>query len=313
MKTVLLTAVGSMAAGPVGDRLKALGYKVVGCDIYPQTWNAAAMTADAFFQAELATRQAAYVAQLKAAVGRYALDYIIPLTDLEVDALCSQKAAFAALGCTLCVLDEPVARLCRVKPDMNRRLEAAKLCQTIPTFDPYAQAPADYPVILKPVSGRSSQGQVIAQTPESFRAALPLRTDYIAQPYLSGPVWTVDLARDSFGGVQTAVRQELLRNPSGLGMTVQLVPDHPLGEVCARIAAMAGIVGVVNMEFIQHEGQFYFLEVNPRYSGGVGFSLLAGADFAQAMLLCHSGRRLGAQPALKPLTIARKSELVVTA
>lgn len=314
MKTILLTAVGSMAAGPVCDRLHQLGHRVIGCDIYPKAWNVTPWAMDEFFQAELATNQAAYLAQLRDAVRRYAVDFLIPLTDVEVDALCPRKAEFAAMGCLVCAPDESAARLCRVKPDMNKSLADGNVCKTIPTYDAYAYAPApeDFPVMLKPQSGRSSQGQVVAQDLESYRAALPLRGDLIAQPYLDGPVWTVDLARDRFGGVWTAARQELLRNPSGLGMTVQIVPEHPLCEVCARIAARAGIVGAVNIEFIEHGGEFWFLEVNPRYSGGVGFSMLAGADFAAAMLCCHAGERLGAQPALKPLTIARKSELVVT-
>ena len=51
--------------------------------------------------------------QLKEAVRRDRLDFLIPLTDPEVDALAPRKAEFRALGCTVCVPEEPVAALCR--------------------------------------------------------------------------------------------------------------------------------------------------------------------------------------------------------
>lgn len=314
MKTIIITAVGSMAAPPVIQRYHQLGYRVIGCDIYDRSWNAASMEADDFFQARLSTEGAAYTAQMLDAIARYGADYLIPLTDPEVDALCPLKAAFRQAGCVLCVPDEGVTRLCRMKDKMNAFLDDVAVCRTIPTWDAYTMNPdtAVYPLILKPQSGRSSQGQAIVETPEGFRAAVKARTDYIAQPYLTGPVLTVDTARDAEGNIHTAVRQELLRNPSGLGMTVQVLPNHPLSDAAAEIARAIGLVGVVNMEFIDHGNENWFLEVNPRFSGGVGFSILAGVDFASLMLRCHSGESIGMQPAVKAAVMARKNEIVIT-
>ena len=109
MKTALLTAVGSASAGMVIERLHALGLRVVGCDIYPRAWNVASGEVDVFFQAVYATDADAYVRQMEEAVRREHADFLIPLTDVEVDALCAHKARFSALGCVLCVPDEPCA------------------------------------------------------------------------------------------------------------------------------------------------------------------------------------------------------------
>ena len=314
MKTIIMTAVGSMAAPPVIQRYQQLGYRVIGCDIYDRSWNAASMTVDEFFQARLSTEGEAYTAQMLDAAAHFGADYLIPLTDPEVDALCPLKGAFRDAGCVLCVPDEGVTRLCRAKDSMNAFLEGKSVCRTIPTWDAYALNPekATYPLILKPQCGRSSQGQAVVQTPEGFRAAVTARRDYIAQPYLTGPVLTADAARDAAGHVHTVVRQELLRNPSGLGMTVQVLPSHPLERAAAEIARAVGLVGVVNIEFIDHGGEYWFLEVNPRFSGGVGFSMLAGADFASLMLSCHSGESIGPQPTVRPAVMARKNEITIT-
>lgn len=286
--TVLITAAGSAAAPAALQSLRAHGFRVIACDIYPRAWNAACADADAFFQAVPATDASAYLAQLEDAVRREEIDFILPLTDVEVDALCAQKERFAALGCALCVPDAPAAALCRDKLAMNRAIEAAGICDTIPTFSPYGTEPdADaYPLLLKPLRGRSSQGKTIVEDARAYHAALLQREDYIAQPFLEGGICTVDVARDRFGSVHCLARQELLRTVNGLGTTVRVLPGHPLEAVCARIAEMAGIVGAVNMEFIVRPDRAFFLEVNPRLSGGVGFSLAAGMDFPYWAVLC---------------------------
>lgn len=314
MKTTLLTAVGSASAAAALQSLRALGHRVIGCDIYPQAWNVVSGEVDAFFQAVLATDEEAYIHQLMDAVERERIDYIIPLTDPEVDVLCRCKANFASLGCTICTPDEPAAQLCRDKMKMAQVLEADGICRTIPTRSPYGWEPeeTDFPLMLKPLLGRSSQGQAVVHSREAFHAAMEMRNDYIAQPFIRGDVYTVDVARDLYGNVQCLTRCELLRTVNGLGTTVRILPGHPLEKICAAIAARAGIVGVVNMEFIGSGEEFYFLEVNPRFSGGVGFSLTAGVDFPALEMLCHEGDFIGPRADVQPMTITRRIENVIT-
>lgn len=314
MSVVLLTAVGSASALCAIDSLHQAGHRVVGCNLYPQSWNVESTLVDAFFQALPATDAPAYLNQLVEAVQREHAAFLIPLTDVEVDVLCSQKARFAALGCTVCTPDEPETRLYRNKRDMAQALTAAGVCRTIPTVSPYGLKPveSDFPMMLKPQSGRSSQGLQVVYNEAGFRAALALREDYIAQPYLPGDVFTVDVARDLYGNVQTLVRQELLRTVNGLGTTVRILPEHPLGETAAAIANLTGLVGVVNMEFIRHGEESYFLEVNPRFSGGIAFSRAAGVNFVALELLCHQGRSIGSRGAVTEMVLTRRMEVLRT-
>lgn len=307
MKTTLVTALGSASASTVLDALHEAGHRVVGCDIYPREWNLASCQADVFFQAVPATDAQAYLAQLLNMVKREQVSYLIPLTDVEVDVLCGQKARFAALGCIVCTPDEAAARLCRNKQAMTEALAADHICATIPTRSPYGWAPgeADFPMMLKRLHGRSSQGQAVVHTRQAFDSVLLTSADYIAQPFIAGAVYTVDVARDALGHVQALTRQELLRTVNGLGTTVRILPGHPLEAICARIAERANIVGVVNMEFIGHQDDFYFLEVNPRFSGGVGFSALAGLSFPALSLSCYDGAAIGPRPEVCEMTLTQ--------
>lgn len=313
MQTVLLTAIGSASANAARQSLKSAGYRVIGCDIYPKAWNVSAGEMDAFFNVPLANDADAYAAALLTAAKEYGIDAIIPLTDVEVDALCMRKEAFRAAGVTLCCLNAPVADLCRDKLRMARELDAAGICTVIPTYTPdtLPEAPL-YPLMLKPLRGRSSQAQAMVQNRGELMQTLRLREDYIIQPYLTGDIYTVDCARDAQGNTVTLTRRELLRTVSGLGTAVEILPRHPLDAVCVRILAYANIVGTVNMEFIHHEGKYFFLEVNPRFSGGVGFSTLAGYDFTLAMLRCHAGETLLPPSVFQRMTIAQRYEMRVT-
>ena len=51
----------------------------------------------------------------------------------------------------------------------------------------------------------------------------------------------------------------------------------------------------MNMEFIETDreaGEYYFLECNPRFAGGVAFSGAAGYDMADAHIRCFTGEKL---------------------
>ncbi|MCE5343351.1 MAG: ATP-grasp domain-containing protein [Eubacteriales bacterium] len=313
MKTVLLTAVGSASTAAVHRSLKAAGYRVIGCDIYPKTWTVNAGEMDAFFTVPLASETDKYLAALTKIVRSEKIDFVIPSTDVEVDVLCGHKEDFRALGATVCCPDRNVAELCRDKLRMAEALGTAGVCSVIPTYT--AQTlPADlpYPLLLKPTHGRSSQGITVVGDPSELAFTLRSRTDAIIQPRLAGDIYTVDCARDTQGNVVTLVRRERLRAINGLGIAVDICPVHSLNAACRNIMDFVGIVGVVNMEFIHNGVAYSFLEVNPRFSGGVGFSVLAGYDFPLAMLACHEGEALATPPTFRPMTIAQRYEMRIT-
>ena len=52
------------------------------------------------------------------------------------------------------------------------------------------------------------------------------------------------------------------------------------------------ICGVVNMEFINHNDDFYLIDINPRFSAGIAFSCKSGYDFINAHLACFMGHSI---------------------
>ena len=95
--------------------------------------------------------------------------------------------------------------------------------------------------------------------------------------------------------------------------SVQVFRNRQLEERCRAIAGLLGIRGCVNMEFIEdRDGVYHMLECNPRFSGGVEFSCLAGYDCVTNHLRCFEGREIERDDRITGMYIARKYEEYIT-
>lgn len=309
-RCALVTAIGSFSAHIAIDALRAMGYRVIGCDIYPAAWVANSRDVDAFYQAPLATQGEAYRAFLQDVIEREAVDLVLPSTDYEVDALIGHREELSA---TVCLSSDETLAVCRDKNATYRALvEASEEACLIPTTL-VAQADLDafaYPAVCKPIDGRSSSGLFTATCADDVRRAVSDAdaSRYCIQPKLSGRVVTVDVVRQDAQVVAVA-RRELLRTLNGAGTTVEVFEHEELCALCARIARVLGVAGCVNFEFLEQEdGGFRFLECNPRLSGGVAFSCMAGYDMVANHVRCFEGEQIEPRGAVAPQIIARRYE-----
>ncbi len=337
-KTILVTAVGSFSAAAVIGTYKKAGHRVLGCDIYPAEWIAASKEVDRFYKAPYAVDEEAYLEFLGRVCRGEHVDMLVPLTDAEIDVINGWRDEAAVLGVTVCLSPEETIRLCRDKWAAAEKLRRGHICRTIPTrrLSEVIAAEADtgyelmeYPLVLKPDHGRSSQGlrtvQDAAQMRHEMERLAIVADFYLVQPKLEGHVVTVDVVRNVPAGrrgagaaqsaagsaqnAQTAVqnfvgrrgsdqvvclpRRELLRTGNGAGTSVYVFRDERLEAQCASIARALDIRGCVNFEFVEEsEGCWYFLECNPRFSGGTAFSCMAGYDMPDNHLRCFAGEEI---------------------
>lgn len=354
--TVLVTAIGSFSAEAVIETYKKAGYRVLGCDIYPAEWLATSLAVDSFFQAPYATEADRYAEFLEHVCRENQVDCLVPLTDAEIDVINEVRDRLQRLGVTVCISDEQTIRLCRDKKALQEYLEPLGICRTIPgelLEDVILREAAsgyerlEYPLVIKPCHGRSSQGLRMIENAaqmrgvveglrdaaqvrgaaerlkdtaqmrgavEGLRGAAQVRgaveksrdaaqmrkpvgepesavASCLVQPKIKGAIITVDVVRNSRTGQAVSLpRRELLRTPNGAGTSVYIYRNKELQDQCAAIAEALNIHGCVNFEFIESsEGEWYFLECNPRFSGGVAFSQKAGYDMVGNHLRCFDG------------------------
>lgn len=284
MKTVLLTAIGSFAADIAIKNLKKNGYKVVGCDIYQKEWIADAYNVDSFYQAPYVSDEEKYFEFIDSICNKENVSFIIPLTDIEVDFFDKHREWAKRKNITLCISSEETISICRNKNKFESFIrENVENIKTIPTaLINNKKCPYNYPVVCKPYDGRSSQGLKYIYYNEEWDNFISSNDveKYIVQPFINGKIITVDIVRQKDGLNCVAIpREELLRTLNGAGTSVMVFKDEKLVDLCKNIANKLNIIGCVNVEFIKdNNNSYYVMECNPRFSGGVEFSCLAGYD-----------------------------------
>ncbi len=313
----LVTAIGSFSAGIVIKRLKKEHYNVIGCDIYPKEWLVESKLVDRFYRAPLAAKMLEYVNYLIDICKKEKIDFILPLTDIEIDVLNTNREIFECCNVRICMSSEASILLCRNKYLLTEFLKGEKGIKTIPTMklDKDKPLPYDLPVVCKPKNGRSSQGLLMIKSGEEWRYYKKNYelTGYIVQPHIDGNVITVDAVRQP-SSKQTVVlaRKELRRTSNGAGLAVYVYNDESLTETVKRLADYLGICGCVNFEFLlDREGNYYLLECNPRFSGGVEFSVLAGYDFVSNHMKCFKGEDITPIRTVKNQYLCKKYETYV--
>lgn len=315
--TVLATAIGSFSGDIVIKSLRSGGMRIIGCDIYPKEWIADSGEVDAFYQVPYASEEEDYVdAVLKICMAE-CVDSLIVLTDVEVDVWNRHRGELEKQKILLCLPPEPAVSTCRDKLKFYRFLKDHGFEEIIPTL---CLSLADiekiaYPAVCKPYNGRSSEGLQYIRSPREMQNFLSVvdADSYIVQPFYSGAVVTVDIVRHPSGASVCICRQELLRTKNGAGTSVMTFRDQKLENICRRFAEELGIIGCVNVEFIRDvHGGYHMLECNPRFSGGVKFSHIAGYDCVTNHLRCFDGETIEAADGIHSMNIARKYEEYIT-
>ncbi len=317
MQKILVTAIGSFSADIIIKKLHQNGHFVVGTDIYPREWVVDAQNVDRFYQIPKAREKKEYIRRLLKICEENEIDFLFPLTDPEIDVLNVHRDCFSLLSVQICMSDYETITICRNKRKTEDFLRSANVCTLIDSYDSKRMdsTAISYPIVCKPVNGRSSQGVKIFDDPKSLFAFYD-RIDpeaYLFQPAIDGSIITVDVVRDRSNNCCAVARKELTRTLNGAGTSVRVFRDHALEENCKKIAELLNVVGCVNFEFIEAEdGTRYFMECNPRFSGGVEFSVLAGYDFVTNHLKCFKNEEIETTAEIKEHYISRKYEEYIT-
>lgn len=318
MKAAVVTAIGSFSADIVIKNLKNMGLKVIGCDIYPAEWIADSSNVSAFYKVPLATQEEQYVEEILTICRKEAADGLIVLTDAEVDVWNRNRKKLKEAGVTLCLSSEDTITICRDKMKLYEFLSERSIGNMIPTrmLSDISPQSITYPAVVKPFNGRSSQGLCYLHNQEEMERFLTgcESDNYVVQPYFKGSIITVDVVRQADTELSAAIcRKELLRTPNGAGTSVVVFSNPALEALCKDTARALGIMGCVNFEFIEGEdGTFSMLECNPRFSGGVEFSCMAGYDCVSNHVKCFTGEDIQPSDSVTEMYIARKYEEYVT-
>lgn len=303
MKSIIITAVGSFSAPAVIKAAKEAGFFVIAAEINPAEVVAESVNADLYRVVPRCTEKEAYIAALVSIIKETGAEAVLPLTDPELDVL--SEAREQLLPAVLYASPKEAVRRARDKRESRKAVLSAKeklsgleKIEVIPggMLTEAKKEDLKLPLILKPFNGRSSEGLYRVYTGIEFLKTLSIihergqEADYLIQPLIAGNVITVDTVRWPDGLTLSLPREELRRTHNGAGLSVHVFRDDVLEAAAGAAAEELGVLGCVNFEFIKaDDGKYYFLECNPRFAGGLGFSEAAGFDAAGYHFSVFSG------------------------
>lgn len=291
----IVTAIGSFSSSCVIKNLKAEGHYVVGCDIYDYSWIYESRICDAFYQAPLALKVNQYIDFLLTIAEKERIDCIIPLTDVEIDVINKYRKVFLDKSIVLFIQTEKCLLTVRNKYNLfsvfrdDKNVDVPK---TMLAEDLQKDTQIMFPLVAKPVNGRSSEGLHYISSESELWPILNLSTEYIFQEKISGSIYTVDYIRDNSGNDFSVPREELLRTKNGAGTTVRITHDEMLDSIVSYIGRKLQIVGCVNMEFIHNSDKYYLIDINPRFSAGLAFTDMVGYNMVISDVNCFIGKNI---------------------
>jgi len=145
-----------------------------------------------------------------------------------------------------------------------------------------------WPMMLKQRRGAGGRGAIICNSADDYAVlSRGCHADkWIMEQYIvGGKEHTVDVFYGPHGavwGVAVRRRDEVRGGVISRGQTVP-VPDDVTITV-DQLGTMLGLAGPVNMQYIVKDGCKYWLEINPRTSGGLPLSVAAGLDVPGMLL-----------------------------
>jgi carbamoyl-phosphate synthase large subunit len=279
MKNILITAIGSMSFEGVIKTLKSYGVsKIVGCDINDSEYLYPSKQVDTFYKVSKALNPKDYINDLLNICSKENIDFILPLTDLEIDVINQNRDLFKNI--TLGISDFDTINLCRNKKLVYDKFKNNKIVKTIPTFQINEIKEVNNLLLAKPINGRSSEHLFKINTNNDlhYLQTNDFYKNHIIQPILQGTIITVDIVKNQNGKIIFLPRKELLRTSNGAGIAVEVYSDKQLTSIITAITSELNIIGAISIEFIYNNENYYLMDINPRFSAGISFSQLAGFD-----------------------------------
>jgi carbamoyl-phosphate synthase large subunit len=245
------------------------------------------------------TTHPGYIEQLLKIVKDNAVRLLVPTVDLDLNLLAHNKPRFAALGCRVLVSAPKVIGVCQDKRKTYRFLVKNGFDTPLTTsvrsaLSKYLPArKLTWPCFLKPWDGYASRGNAVVNSRREllfFAGRIP---NVICQGLVRGTEYTCDVYVDFGMKVRCVVPRKRIEARAGEVSKGQVVKHARIMKEAARLVGVLGAgPGVITLQlFLTPDDKVKFIEINPRFGGGVPLSIKAGANFPKWILQELLGRK----------------------
>jgi carbamoyl-phosphate synthase large subunit len=150
-----------------------------------------------------------------------------------------------------------------------------------------------FPLFIKPRTGQGSQDIFKVKDQKELNFFSKYIDNPIIQEYIEGTEYTIDTLSDLEGNLLSAVPRKRIEVRSGEVSKSVTVKEDRLINWAKKIIEELGIIGPANLQaIITPEDGIKFIELNPRFGGGVPLSYQAGVNYPLLISKMVEGERL---------------------
>ena len=269
-----MSAAGSAAAISIIKHIQSLGHKIIGIDSSQHSECLAQHQCDEFYLSP-PCNSPEFIPFINSLVDKF--DVYIPFIDEELLCLSNSNTLLPEIIPKIILNSKETVEICTSK------IKFQDFCQKYNL--PVAAKTSIAPAIFKPEFGRGGKGIVVIED-EELIPYFQKKTGVIQQ-LLSGIEYTVDVLTSQKGQWLFAVARKRLET-AGVSRVGE-IEQHPvvlkLAERCTEILQFKGPINIQIM--LDHNNIAHLIEINPRLSGSLIFTTLAGFDIIDLSIKAH--------------------------
>jgi len=165
----------------------------------------------------------------------------------------------------------------------------------------------EFPMFIKPRRGSASKGTYIVPNKDYKDYVLSQidKNQFVFQKYIDGIEYTVDAYVSKNGEFIGAVPRIRTSVTAGESTTAMVINDEEILNQTKLILSRFKLMGPICLQFIRKNNELFFMELNPRFGGGVIASIEAGFNTPKIILQEFLGIKIKPQTKYKQLIMTR--------
>ncbi|AKG03774.1 carbamoyl phosphate synthase [Salimicrobium jeotgali] len=219
------------------------------------------------------------------------IDVVFSLIDPELSLLAEHKKKFLELGVMPVVSEKEVVELCLNKYNFQDFLKNIGLnyiksyTKKEEFFQDVIKGEIKYPVFVKPINGSSSLSVSKAYSKKEVELLFERKENLIIQEFIEGKEYGVDAYIDLYTRepVSIFIKEKISMRAGETDKAVSLKNKSLLEDV-ENFLKRIELVGIIDIDVFEKNGDYYISEVNPRFGGGYPLAQEAGANMIRNCL-----------------------------
>lgn len=236
------------------------------------------------------------------------INILVPLFDIDLFVLASNKDKFEEIGVTVVVSNKNFIEICNDKWLTYRYLKNNNILipKTFLSIEETRKSlnknKVSFPLILKPRWGMGSLEIFTADNMEElvifyekikrniknsylkYESSHDINNSVIIQEKIIGEEYGVDIINDLNGNYRSTIIRKKLGMRAGETDAAQIVENKIISDMTYKLASISKHIGNLDIDILSDNEDYYILDMNARFGGGYPFSHLAGVNLPLALI-----------------------------